>query len=67
MPEDGDAVGIIRYAGPGVEANLKVGVKVYYGKERHRIKIKGIDIEVMDEDNVYAVSGNVDVKEESKS
>ncbi len=57
LPEDSDATGYIRYVGDGINStNLKVGIKVYYGKERHCIKIGGIDIWVMDEGNVYAIA-----------
>lgn len=56
MPEDSSAVGTIRYVGKDLSnSDLKVGMKVYYGKNRHEIKMNGLDIFVMEEDNVYAV------------
>lgn len=55
MPEDASAVGYIRYLGKDlVNSDLKVGMKVFYGKNRHELKMNGTDILVMDEDNVYA-------------
>lgn len=56
MPEDASAVGFIRFLGKDlVNTDLKVGMKVYYGKNRHELKMNGTDILVMDEDNVYAI------------
>lgn len=56
MPEDASAVGTIRYVGKDLEnSELKVGMKVYYGKNRHELKMNGTDILVMDEDNIYAI------------
>lgn len=56
MPEDASAVGHIRYLGKDlVNSDLKVGMKIYYGKNRHELKMNGVDILVMEEDNVYAV------------
>lgn len=54
MPEDASAVGIIRYVGH-VDSHLQVGVKVYFGKNHHQLRINGANILVMDEDNVYAI------------
>jgi len=57
MPDDSSAVGYIRFLGKDLQnSDLKVGMKVYYGKNRHEIKINGADILVMDEDNIYAVT-----------
>lgn len=56
MPEDTSAVGIIRFVGDAItSSDLKVGMKIYYGKNRHELKMNGTDILVMDEDNVYAI------------
>ena len=56
MPEDASAVGFIRFIGKDlVNSDLRIGMKVYYGKNRHELKMNGMDILVMDEDNVYAV------------
>lgn len=56
MPDDASAVGFIRFLGKDLSnSDLKVGMKVYYGKNRHELKMNGMDILVMDEDNVYAV------------
>lgn len=56
MPDDASAVGFIRFLGKDLEnSDLKVGSKVYYGKNRHELKMDGVDILVMEEDNVYAI------------
>lgn len=56
MPDDASAVGFVRYVGDEVEnSKLVVGAKVYFGKNRHELKMDGVDILVMDEDNVYAI------------
>ena len=57
LPEDASAVGTIRYLGDGLaESDLKIGMKVYFGKNRHELRMEGKDILVMDEDNVYATA-----------
>ncbi len=56
MPEDTSAAGFIRYLGEELKnSDLKVGMKVYFGKDRHEIQINGTQIMVMDEKNVYAI------------
>lgn len=56
MPEDSSAVGIIRFVGDSVVGNdLKVNTKVYFGKAHHQLRMNGMNILVMDEENVYAV------------
>jgi co-chaperonin GroES (HSP10) len=56
MPDDVSAVGFIRHIGSGLtETDLKVGMKVYYGKNRHELKMDGTEVLIMDEDNVYAI------------
>ena len=54
MPEDASAVGLIKYVGNEV-SGLSIGQKVYYGKNRHELKMEGKDILIMDEDNIYAI------------
>lgn len=54
MPEDASAVGIIRFVG-SVSEDLKVGTKVYFGKSHHQLRMNGMNILVMDEENVYAI------------
>lgn len=68
MPEDASAVGTIRYVGKDVQdSDLKVGTKVYYGKDRHELKMNGQDILVMDEDNIYAIVEDSDGEDKSKT
>lgn len=56
MPEDSSAVGTIRFVGGSVEdKRLKVGTKVYFGKGHHQLRMNGMNILVMDEENVYAI------------
>jgi co-chaperonin GroES (HSP10) len=56
MPEDASAVGYIRFVGDDLkDTDLKIGMKVYYGKDRHELRMDGMDILIMDEDNVYAI------------
>lgn len=59
VPEDVSAVGIIRYLGEELlrapQQRFVVGMKVYYGKNRHELRINGQDILIMDEDNIYAI------------
>ncbi len=58
MPDDASAVGFVRYLGKGFDlsnTDLRVGMKVYFGKVRHELKMDGKEILVMAEDNVYAI------------
>lgn len=56
MPDDASAIGFIRFVGSELaSSDLKVGMKVAFGKNRHEIKLNGMDVFVMDEENVYAV------------
>ena len=66
MPEDTSAVGTIKYVGKDV-LDLKPGMKVYYGKNRHELKMDGADVLVMDEDNVYAIAEEDGAEKKSSS
>ena len=55
MPEDTTSCGTIVGIGPEV-ADLKVGDKVYFGDKRQQIRAEGKDLQIMEEDNVLAVS-----------
>ncbi len=58
IPEDSDAMGLILYVGDSQEEELlrfKVGMKIIYGKDRHQVKMNGVDVWVMPPDNVYAI------------
>lgn len=66
MPEDVSAVGYILHVGPDVK-DLKQGQKVYYGKNRHELKMNGLDVLVMDEENVYAIEEDSGAKIEKIS
>lgn len=56
MPDDSSAVGTIKFVGPDVkDPDLKVGTKVYFGKNHHLLKMLGSDVFVMTEDNIYSV------------
>jgi co-chaperonin GroES (HSP10) len=63
MPDDASATGFVRFVGKDLEnSDLKVGMKVYFGKNRHELKMDGVDILVMDEENVYAIVSEGDAK-----
>lgn len=55
MPEVVDSLGVIRYLGDNAPEDLELGMKVYYGTKRQQIRMGDADIEVMEEDNIYAV------------
>jgi len=56
MPEDTSAIGYIKYLGKDLQSSdLRVGMKVCYGKNRHELKLNGADILVMEDDNIYAI------------
>ena len=57
MPDDASAVGIVRGVGPELnESAIKVGQKVYFGKNRHELKMNGVDVYVMELTNIYAIA-----------
>lgn len=78
MPEDSSAVGHIRYVSeelsklsrqeassldPVLPARiLKEGMKVAFGQQHHQIKLNGLDLVVMNEDNVYAILEDEDAE-----
>lgn len=66
MPEDASAVGIIQFRGSDTANDLQVGTKVYYGKNYHQLRMNGMNILVMDEDNVYAVVAEESGAEDKK-
>lgn len=66
MPEDTSAVGIIRHVGEEVK-DLQAGQKVYFGKNRHELRMDGSDVLVMDEENVYAIVEEVRAESEKAS
>lgn len=56
IPDDNNAVGIVRYLGEDLKAtDLKIGDKVYYGDARQKLTMEGTEILVMDESNILAV------------
>lgn len=65
MPESGDTVGVIKFLGVDAPEDLSVGMTVYYGTTRQQVKMSGMDIEIMEDDNIYAIAK--DSNEETKS
>jgi len=51
--EVADNLGIVKFVSDN--STYSVGTKVYYGSKREQIKMNNLDIQVMDEDNIYAV------------
>lgn len=57
MPDDANAIGIVRYIGLDVKnSNIKVGSKVYYGEKRQAVTMEGVAIYVMPEENILAIA-----------
>lgn len=52
LPEVSDNLGIVMHTFEG--SNFKIGDKVYYGGHREQIRMSGVDIMIMDEDNIFA-------------
>lgn len=57
MPEAEEYMGIIRFVGngQGLSLGLKVGQKVYFGTTFQQVRLRGMDVCVMDEKNVLAL------------
>ena len=60
MGDAGDMVGIVKFLGDNASEDLKVGMKVYYGNKKQQVKIQGLDIEVMEDDNIFAIAEDLD-------
>jgi len=60
VPEVSDNCGTVRFISPeAAEATgLKPGQQVYYGPHSEPIRMKGVDVRVMDISNVYGVVEN---------
>ncbi len=53
IPEAVDNLGTVRFVFSGCK--YEVGQKVYYGGKRERIRMAGVDVEVMEPDNIIAI------------
>lgn len=53
MIEVVDNLGIIRFSFEG--SQFPVGTKVYYGSKREEVRMNGKDIQIMDEENIFAI------------
>lgn len=65
IPDSDEATGIIKYVGPDVAKDLEVGMKVYYGNKKQLVRIAGDEIEVMENDNIYAIAKDSDENSET--
>ena len=54
IPDSEEYLGHIRFVGESVSTDLKVGQKVYFGKNFQIFRMAGIDLCVMDDDQVLA-------------
>lgn len=52
-PNVSDNQGVIKFAPIGSE--YVVGMRVYYGNNREEIRMNGIDVYIMDADNIVAI------------
>lgn len=55
MPDSTDSTGIVKFLSEDYEGPLKTGMRVCYGDKRNRVKMLGMELEVMSPDNVFAV------------
>ena len=60
-----DSLGIIRYV-PENSA-YSVGQKIYYGGKREEVRMAGIDVQVMNEDNIIAIAEDSDDKQSQQA
>lgn len=59
MPDVADSLGVVRYVGSEV-TDLSEGDRVYYGPRREEVRMKGVDLMVMEVSNVFAVEENTE-------
>lgn len=55
MPESEQLSGVIRYIGPAVQTDLKLGQSVYFGDKFQKIRLPGSEVHIMEDSNVIAV------------
>jgi co-chaperonin GroES (HSP10) len=58
LPEMAENLGIVRYVGEGLppsQGPLRVGDKVYFGSKRETVRMKGVDILIMEYTNVIGI------------
>lgn len=56
LPEDTTSCGSIVYVGSEFVGDLRVGMKVYFGDKRQQVRVEGKDLQIMEEDNVFAIA-----------
>jgi co-chaperonin GroES (HSP10) len=56
MPETEEYCGVIRFLGPDVSEDLKVGQTVYFNTQIQEVRMAGIQLCVVDDSNVLAVA-----------
>jgi len=52
--EVSQSLGLIKYVAEG--SKYKIDQKVYYGNKREEVRMAGVDVQVMDEDNIIAIA-----------
>lgn len=48
-------LGIIKFVGEEADKKFKVGQKVYFGNKREEIRMSDADIQIMEDENIYAI------------
>jgi co-chaperonin GroES (HSP10) len=59
IPEASDSQGIIVAIHDEYQGKLQVGMRVYYGSKRERVRMSNTDVEVMKADNIIAIVGDM--------
>lgn len=57
MPEFEEYQGIIRFVGTDASKDLQVGQKVYFSTNYQQARIQGMDVCVLNDDQIYAIAG----------
>jgi hypothetical protein len=66
-PDDTFSTGVIEHLGPDVEKDLKIGMKVSFGKNIQNVTMGAKKVKVMEDNNVLAVLGDNSEKEKANN
>lgn len=55
MDSDNNTSGIVRFLGPDVDQDIKIGSKVFFASKIANLVIEGKNLSIMESDNIVAI------------
>ena len=65
--ETSNNVGIIKFVGETANKEFKVGQKIYFGNKKEEIRMRNMEIQIMEDANIYAIVEDVNNEKEAAS